>query len=73
MFLFTDRRLKKKMNVHIKSQIITSEGKPAFAVIPWDKYLLLLNSSEQKVDKNLLFQNDIVKANARGVSGDSFL
>ena len=56
------------MNVHTKPQIITTDGKPAFAVIPWDEYLHLVNSSEKNVDSDILFPNDVVKANARGAS-----
>ena len=56
------------MNVHTKPQIITAEGKPAFAVIPWDEYLALVNSKTTNTDSDLLFPNEVVKANARGDS-----
>ncbi len=56
------------MNAHINPQIITSDGKPAFAVIPWDEYLFLINSSAENTDSDLLFPNDVVKSNARGNS-----
>ena len=56
------------MDVHTKPQIITSDGKPAFAVIPWDEYLYLVNSTEKENGVEFLFPNDVVKANARGSS-----
>lgn len=55
------------MITHIKPQIIISEGKPAFAVIPWEEYQSLLNNTdEEKTDSDLLFPHDVVKANTRG-------
>jgi predicted transcriptional regulator len=53
------------MNAHIEPQIISSGGKPAFAVIPWDEYQMLI-SNRQELD--IWFPNDVVKANSRGVS-----
>ena len=54
------------MSTHIKPQVIISEGKPAFAVIPWDEYQALLNNSAEEDDSDILFPNEVVKANARG-------
>ncbi len=53
------------MNAHIEPQIISVGGKPAFAVIPWDEYQMLI-SNRQELD--VWFPNDVVKANSRGVS-----
>ena len=54
------------MSTHIKPQIIISEGKPAFAVIPWEEYQSLLNNTAKEDDSDFLFPNEVVKANARG-------
>ena len=55
------------MSTHIKPQIIISEGKPAFAVIPWKEYQTLLNhTAEENTDSHILFPHEVVKANARG-------
>ena len=54
------------MSTHIKPQIIISEGKPAFAVIPWNEYQSLLNNTAKEDVADFLFPNEVVKANARG-------
>ena len=54
------------MTTHIKPQIIISEGKPAFAVIPWEKYQSLLEKTAEADNSDILFPNEVVKANARG-------
>ncbi len=54
------------MNTHIKPQIIISEGKPAFAVIPWDEYQSLMKNSTEEFKSDILFPNEVVKANTRG-------
>ena len=56
----------KKMNEHTNHQIITQDGKPAFAVIPWDEYQRLLRNQIDTDDSDLWFPNDVVKANVRG-------
>jgi predicted transcriptional regulator len=53
------------MNEHIEPQIISSGGKPVFAVIPWDEYQMLI-SNRQELD--IWFPNDVVRANSRGAS-----
>ena len=54
------------MSTHTKPQIIISEGKPAFAVIPWEEYQSLLNNTTEECNSDILFPNEVVKANARG-------
>lgn len=54
------------MNELTNHQVITQNGKPAFAVIPWDEYQKLLQS--QTDDSDIWFPNDVVKANVRGES-----
>lgn len=54
------------MTIHIKPQVIVSEGKPAFAVIPWEEYKSLLNNTAKEDNSDVLFPNEVVKANARG-------
>jgi transcriptional regulator with XRE-family HTH domain len=54
------------MNEHTNHQVITQNGKPAFAVIPWDEYQKLLQA--QTDDSDIWFPNDVVKANVRGDS-----
>ncbi len=55
------------MTAHINPQIITKNGKPVFAVIPWEQYQeLVFNRSESKDDSDVWFPNDVVKANVRG-------
>lgn len=56
-------RARKQMGAHTEPQIITHNGKPAFAVIPWDEYQRLTAK-----DAYVWFPNDVVKANSRGVS-----
>lgn len=51
------------MSAHTEPQIIKQNGKPAFAVIPWDEYQRLTG---KKID--VWFPNDVVKANSRGDS-----
>ena len=56
------------MSAHTDPQIITQDGKPAFAVIPWDEYQKLLCSQVGDDDADVWFPNDVVKANVRGGS-----
>ena len=51
------------MSAHAEPQIINQNGKPAFAVIPWDEYQRLTG---KEID--VWFPNDVVKANTRGDS-----
>lgn len=51
------------MSEHIKPQIITKDGKPAFAVIPWDEYQKLLGEEDES---DIWFPNEVVQANIRG-------
>lgn len=56
------------MSVHIDPQIIKLNGKPAFAVIPWNEYQKLLNNQIESNESDVWFPNEVVKANARGDS-----
>ena len=56
------------MSEHTNHQIITKDGKPAFAVIPWDEYKKLLRNQIETDDADVWFPNEVVKANVRGDS-----
>ncbi len=56
------------MNEHINTQIITHNGKPAFAVIPWNEYQELIRNQINPDESDIWFPNDVVKANVRGDS-----
>ncbi len=56
------------MNVHTDPQIITKEGKPVFAVIPWEEYQNLIRNQAEPDETDVWFPNEVVKANARGAS-----
>lgn len=56
------------MSEHIDPQIITQNGKPAFAVIPWDEYQELVSNQIQRDESDIWFPNEVVKANLRGDS-----
>ena len=56
------------MSVHIDPQIIKQDGKPAFAVIPWNEYQKLLNNQIESDESDVWFPNEVVKANVRGDS-----
>jgi len=56
------------MSVHIDPQIIKQNGKPAFAVIPWNEYQKLLNNQIESDESDGWFPNEVVKANVRGDS-----
>ncbi len=47
-------------------QIIIQNGKPAFAVIPWDKYQELIHNQTEADESEVWFPNEVVKANVRG-------
>ncbi len=48
-------------------QIIEQGGKPAFAVIPWDEYQVLVDGIEPD-ESDVWFPHEVVKANVRGDS-----
>ena len=54
------------MTVHTEPQIITQNGKPAFAVIPWNEYLELIHNQVETDEPEVWFPNEVVKANVRG-------
>lgn len=56
------------MSVHIEPQIIKQDGKPVFAVIPWNQYQELLHDRIESDDSDVWFPNEVVKANVRGES-----
>lgn len=56
------------MSEHTDPQIIIKNGKPAFAVIPWDEYQELMHSRIEPDEADVWFPNEVVKANARGES-----
>ena len=56
------------MTVHTDPQIITQNGKPAFAVIPWNDYLELIRNQVEADQSDVWFPNEVVKANVRGDS-----
>ena len=56
------------MNTHTDHQIITQNGKPAFAVVPWNEYQELIHNQIESDESNVWFPNEVVKANVRGDS-----
>ena len=54
------------MSVHTDPQIIIQNGKPAFAVIPWNEYQELIHDKIESDDADVWFPNEVVKANVRG-------
>ncbi|MFO7760527.1 MAG: type II toxin-antitoxin system prevent-host-death family antitoxin [Thermodesulfobacteriota bacterium] len=54
------------MNAHTDPQIITKDGEPAFAVIPWEEYQDLIRNQADPDESDIWFPNEVVKANARG-------
>lgn len=56
------------MNEHTDPQIITKNGKPAFAVIPWHEYQTLVRNQVTIDESDIWFPNEVVKANVRGDS-----
>lgn len=56
------------MNEHTDPQIITKNGKPVFAVIPWDEYQVLVRNQATPDESDIWFPNEVVKANVRGDS-----
>ena len=56
------------MSVHADPQIITQNGKPAFAIIPWNEYQELIHNQLESDESDVWFPNEVVKANVRGDS-----
>ena len=56
------------MTAHTDTQIITQNGKPAFAVIPWNEYQALIRNQIESDESDVWFPNEVVKANVRGDS-----
>ena len=56
------------MNALTDPQIITQNGKPAFAVIPWNDYQRLIRNQIESDESDVWFPNEVVKANVRGDS-----
>jgi len=56
------------MSGHTDHQIIIQNGKPAFAVIPWDEYQKLIHKQVTSDEPDAWFPNEVVKANVRGDS-----
>ncbi len=56
------------MTAHTNHQIITQNGSPAFAVIPWDEYQELLRNQADPNEADVWFPNEVVKSNVRGNS-----
>ena len=54
------------MSVHTDPQIIIHNGKPTFAVIPWDEYQELIHNKIDPDEADVWFPNEVVKANVRG-------
>lgn len=49
-------------------QIIIKNGRPAFAVIPWDEYQELVRNQSEPDEADVWFPHEVVKANVRGES-----
>ena len=56
------------MSAHTDPQIISHNGKPAFAVIPWNEYQELIHNQMESDESDVWFPNEVVKANVRGDS-----
>jgi predicted transcriptional regulator len=48
------------MNEHTDTQIILQNGKPAFAVIPWEEYQGLINRNNE-IENDIWIPHEIVK------------
>ncbi len=48
------------MTEHTDTQIILQNGKPAFAVIPWDEYQDLINTKKE-IDHDVWIPHEVVK------------
>ena len=56
------------MSARTDPQIISQNGKPAFAVIPWSEYQALIHKQVEPDESDVWFPNEVVKANVRGES-----
>jgi len=56
------------MSTRTDPQIISQNGKPAFAVIPWNEYQALIYKQSEPDESDIWFPNEVVKANVRGES-----
>ena len=56
------------MSAGIDPQIISQNGKPAFAVIPWNEYQALIHKQIEPDESDVWFPNEVVKVNVRGES-----
>ena len=56
------------MNAHTNAKILELDGKPAFAIIPWDEYQDLLNNQIGTDESDVAFPHEVVMANVRGDS-----
>jgi hypothetical protein len=56
------------MSGHTDPQVIIQDGKPAFAVIPWDGYQKLIHAQAASDESDVWFPNEDVKASVRGNS-----
>lgn len=54
------------MSALTNPQIISQNGKPAFAVIPWSEYQALIHKQTESDESDVWFPNEVVKANVRG-------
>lgn len=54
------------MSGHTDPQIIIQNGKPAFAVLPWNEYQTLIHNQIESDESDVWFPNEVVKANVRG-------
>jgi ribosome-binding protein aMBF1 (putative translation factor) len=54
------------MSIPTNPQIISQNGKPAFAVIPWSEYQTLIHKQNEPDESDVWFPNEVVKANVRG-------
>jgi len=57
------------MSAHIEPQIIMQDGKPAFAVIPWEEYQKLTRHDPDETD--VWIPHEVVKANV--INGASMI
>ena len=55
------------MSIHTdQHQIISQDGKPAFAVIPYDEYLELLEHAGGRPDEDVILPHEVVKLSILG-------
>jgi DNA-binding transcriptional regulator YiaG len=54
------------MNTPTNHQILTHNGKPAFAVIPYAEYLKLMEHTEGRPDEEVTLPHEVVKMSTLG-------